>query len=201
MVTVNGDVGGAERERPRARPRTAVHRGTASSGRRAAFAVLRTDPLAVRTTVTLRGDFGFDALSPDGSTLYLIQHASEEQLLSYRVRAYDLRAGKLLPRAIADKRQQGWLMNGMPVARASSADGRWVYTLYSSGDNYPFVHALDTKTRTAVCVGLPWQWTTAGADIGSAELRLAGDRLVVAGNRGLGTKFALDTRTFKVTRL
>ncbi len=165
------------------------------------FAVFRTDPLALATTLTLPGDFGFDALSPDGRTLYLIQHVSQRQLLSYRVRAYDLQAGKLLAQAIADERQRDWLMNGMPVARASSADGRWVYTLYSGGDNYPFVHALDTKARTAVCVGLPWRWTAAGPDIGNAELRLAGDRLVVAGNHGLGTKFALDTRTFKVTRL
>ena len=117
------------------------------------------------------------------------------------MRAYDLRAGKLLPRAIADKRQRGWVMSGMPITRATSADGRWVYTLYSGSDNYPFVHALDTCSRTAVCIGLPWQWTAAGPDIGSAELKLAGDRLLVNGDHGFGTRFALDTRTFKVTKL
>jgi hypothetical protein len=133
--------------------------------------------------------------------LYLIEHASAEDLLSYRVRAYDVRAGKLLPRVIADKRQASWLMQGMPVARATSADGRWVYTLYTSGQNYPFVHALDSVKRTAVCIGLPWQWSTSEQEIYDAELRLDSGRLVVEGNHGLGTRFALDTRTFRVTKL
>jgi hypothetical protein len=199
-VTMAGDLGGLS---PNGRVLVLGEPYTGNGGLRTTseFAVLGTRPLALRTTVKLRGDFGFDALSPDGRTLYLIEHASQRQLLSYRVRAYDLRAGRLLPQAIADERQRGWLMNGMPVARATSADGRWVYTLYSSGDNYPFVHALDTRSRSAVCVGLPWQWTTAGPAIGTAELSLSGQRLIVAGSHGLGTKFALDTRTFEVTRL
>ena len=200
FVTIAGDLGGLSRD-----GRTLVlaqpYTGSGELRTTSEFAVFGTRPLALRTTVELHGDFGFDALSPDGRTLYLIEHASQRQLLSYRVRAYDLRAGKLLPGAIADERQRGWLMNGMPVSRTTTANGRWVYTLYSSGDNYPFVHALDTTTRTAVCVGLPWQWTTAGTEIGTAKLTLSGGRLLVAGNGGAGTKFALDTRTFRVTRL
>jgi hypothetical protein len=200
MVTFNGDVGGLStngRVLVLAQPYTGGGELRSSS----AFTVVRTQPLSVRATVRIRGDFGYDALSPDGGTLFLIQHASQEDLLSYRVRAYDLRAGKLLPGVIADKRQESWVMNGMPVARATSTDGRWVYTLYSGSDNYPFVHALDTRLRTAVCVGLPWQWSTAGDEISSADLRLSAGRLVVAGAHGFGTRFALDTRTFQVTKL
>jgi hypothetical protein len=199
-VTLGGDLGGLSTN-----GRTLVlgepYTGGGELRTTSRFAVFGTKPLALRTTVALHGDFGFDALSPDGRTLYLIEHASQRQLLSYRVRAYDLRTGKLLPGAIADERQRSWLMNGMPVSRATTANGRWVYTLYSGGDNYPFVHALDTTKRTAVCVGLPWQWTSAGPEIGTAKLTLSGGRLVVAGGGGVGTKFALDTRTFKVTRL
>jgi hypothetical protein len=199
-VTMNGDLGGLSHD-----GRTLVlaqpYAGDGGLRARSEFAVFGTRPLELRTTVELHGDFGFDALSPDGRTLYLIEHASRRQILSYRVRAYDLRAGKLLPQAIADKRQRDWLMNGMPVSRATTANGRWVYTLYSGGDNYPFVHALDTAARTAVCVGLPWQWSSAGSEIGTAKLTLSGGRLVVAGNGGAGTKFALDTQTFRVTRL
>ena len=80
----------------------------------------------------------------------------------YQVKAYDLRAGKLLPGVIADKRQAGWLMQGYPVDRATSGNGRWVYTFYEQSNNYPFVHALDTVSRTAVCIGIPWQWAGAG---------------------------------------
>jgi hypothetical protein len=200
-VTLNGAAGGlspndrvlvlAERLDPTGELRT-----------RSSFTVLATEPLAVRNTIHLKGDFGFDALSPNGRTLYLIQHVSQTDLSSYRVRGYDLAAGRLLAGVIADKRQAGWTMSGYPVARATTGGGRWVYTLYQQGNNYPFVHALDAANRTAVCIGLPWNWTGLAADdIMNARLTLAGGKLVIAGNHGAGTRFALDTRTFEVTKL
>jgi hypothetical protein len=200
-VTLNGGVGGLSANH-RVLVLAQPYQGSGGELQKTtAFQVLDTKPLALRKTVRLNGDFGFDTLSPDGGTLYLIEHASQEELLRYRVRAYDLRADKLLSRVIADKRQKDWLMTGWPVARAAGGDGRWVYTLYSSGDNYPFVHALDTKARTAVCIGLPWSWTSAGREIQSAELRIVGGRLMIAGDHGKGTQFALNTSTFKVTQL
>jgi hypothetical protein len=159
------------------------------------FLALTTSPLRVAHTVRLRGDFGFDALSPDGRTLYLIEHVTGKNVAQYRVRAYDLPRGRLLARVIADKRQLDWLMSGYPTARATSASGRWVYTLYMNPDNYPFVHALDTSARTAVCIGLPWSWADNQQAIMNAKLRLVGDRLLVGG------RFALDTHTFRVTKL
>ena len=163
--------------------------------RQSSFLVLNTKPLRVRTTVRLKGDFGFDALSPHGRTLYLIQHVSAEDLFQYRVRAYDLQTGKLLSRVVADKRQEDWNMNGYPVARATTADGRWVYTLYSNSNNYPFVHALDTMHKTAVCIGLPWNWTGASQqEINNSELQVKGGMLAI------GSRFLLDRSTFKVTK-
>ena len=162
--------------------------------RHSAFLVLHTKPLHVVGEVTLRGDFGFDALSPRARTVYLIQHVMSDGTYRYRVRAYDLVLRKLLPGAIADKTQRNWLMNGYPVSRATSADGRWVYTLYSNGDNYPFVHALDTVGRSAVCIGIPVNWTTAQAAIDNSTLRVKGNDL------DLSLGFAVDRATFKVTR-
>ena len=46
-------------------------------------------------------------------------------------------------------------MGGIPVARASSPDGRWAYTLYARRGGRPFVHALDTAKREAFCIDLP----------------------------------------------
>src|SRR3954447_21061024 len=78
---------------------------------RSSFRIYGTDLLDLRSRFTLRGDFSFDALSPDGQTLYLIQHVGDENdVFKYVVRAYDLGARRLLPQAIADKRQQGWIM-------------------------------------------------------------------------------------------
>ena len=64
----------------------------------------------------------------------------------------------------ADKAQAGWVMEGSPMTRATSADGRWVYTLYSRPGGYPFVHALDTVNGVAHCIGLPWRGDQAPMD-------------------------------------
>lgn len=119
------------------------------------FALVATPALTQLGTIRLRGDFTVDALSPDASTLYLIQHLTGDDVSRYQVRAYDVQARKLLSRVIADKRQAGWTMHGYPIARAATRNGSRVYTLYSPGNNYPFIHALDTVGKTAVCVGLP----------------------------------------------
>ena len=125
--------------------------------KRTTFVLLSTANLRVLSRIDLRGDFSYDALSPDASKLYLIQHVSRRDLTRYVVRAYDLDRNRLLPGRIADRTQRGWVMAGYPLTRTTSADGRWVYTLYqNSGDGYPFVHALDTVRGVAHCIGIPW---------------------------------------------
>jgi hypothetical protein len=124
---------------------------------RSEFAVIDTKRMKLQSKIQLKGDFAFDALSPDGSMLYLIQHVSERELLHYVVRAFDFDANRLLPGRIADKTQKSWIMNGYPVARATSEDGRWAYTFYQNPGGYPFVHALDTVRGTAHCIGIPFE--------------------------------------------
>jgi hypothetical protein len=123
------------------------------------FLVVDTRRMRVVHRITLRGSFSYDALSPDGSRLYLIQYAYGKQgdLSDYIVRGYDLRAHRLLPGRIADRTQKDWSMHGSPVARTYSAGGRWVYTLYTDPGRYPFVHALDTVRGKAHCIQLPWE--------------------------------------------
>jgi hypothetical protein len=192
-VTLNGDVGGSSAD-----GRTLVlsedFNPTGGLQRQSTFLVLGTHPLRVRTTVALAGDFGFDALSPHGRTLYLIQHVSAENLGQYRVRAYDIVKKRLLTRVVADERQRDWNMSGYPVARAATRNGHWVYTLYSNPNNYPFVHALDTVTRTAVCIGIPWDWTADQQAIDASTLRVEGGKLAI------GDRFVLDRKTFRVTK-
>ena len=123
-----------------------------------AFLVYDPRSFRLKQRIALPGNFSFDALSPDGTRMYLVQHtrAASGDYAHYVVRAYDLRTKKLLPGRIADRTQRSWVMNGYPLTRVSSADGRWVYTLYQNGgDGYPFVHALDTVRGVAHCIGLP----------------------------------------------
>jgi hypothetical protein len=145
---------------------------------RTTFVVLSTRGLKVRDRVVLRGDFGYDALSPDGRTLYLIEHISMNPI-HYAVRAYDLRAKRLVPGAIVDKREPGEKMTGYPVSRATSRVGNWVYTLYMRQAGEPFVHALNAANRTAFCIDVPW--TGSEQNVWKLRLRLdeAAQRLEV----------------------
>ena len=158
--------------------------------RRTTFAVVDARRLEIRRRVSLRGDFSFDALSPDGRTMYLIQY-SPRNLADYSVRAYDLAARRLYPRPVVDPSEPGEPMTGAPVTRATSAGGRWAYTLYSSRP-HPFVHALDTERRTAVCIDLD-----RAGDVWGATLQLHGPTLDVVGRRE--TVLArIDTRSHRV---
>ncbi len=161
------------------------------------FAVLNTRNFRIRRAFMLRGDFAFDALSPDGRLLYLIEHVSAQDFSRYRVRAYDLTAGQLLARVIADRREGTQIMAGYPVARATSADGGWVYTLYRNDAGSPFVHALDARKGEAVCIDLPWH----GSQDRLWSMRLAlspdGRRLALRSKSGKEAA-VVDTTTFRV---
>lgn len=161
------------------------------------FTIVGTADLAVRDTITLSGYYGFDALSPDGSMLYLIQHTSTQDFQHYVVRAYDLRSHELLAGRIADKAQKSWVMQGFAIARTTSPTGRWVYTLYANPGGYPFVHALDTVNGVAHCVGVPWKATNQNA-VFQFTLALKGSSLAV--KWGDGTVYRrIATGTWRVS--
>jgi hypothetical protein len=162
------------------------------------FVVVSTATLATVATPTLRGEFGFDALSPNGRYLYVIQHISRSDLVRYVVRAFDLRTNRLLPGAIVDKRSPNEAMRGYPVSRATSPGGAWVYTLYTKnpGSSLNFVHALNAAGRYAFCIDLP-SWPS-GEQIWDATLALDGRILSVRGKDG-STIARIDTQTLKAT--
>jgi hypothetical protein len=173
---------------------------TSAYQRRSDFQVVRTRDLAPVQQVRLRGSFSYDALSPDGSRLYLIQHVQSPSLSRYVVRAYDLVRRRLLPGRIADRAQRGWVMAGWPVTRATSADGRWAYTLYARPGGTPFVHALDTVKGVAHCVGIPWEPTDGSqSEIFNAHLTLAGTRLAVRLQGGDVYRF-ISTKSWKLSK-
>jgi hypothetical protein len=117
------------------------------------FTVVDTNRLRVTDTVTLDGAWTYDALSPDGRWLYLIEYTSPRDITEYEVRRYDLERGRLDPQPIVDPEEESEEMYGSPMTRATSPDGRWAYTLYD-GAEHPFVHALDTERGEAVCIDL-----------------------------------------------
>jgi hypothetical protein len=162
------------------------------------FLILGTQDLATRDAITLKGVFGFDALSPDASRLYLIQHTSTEDIQHYIVRAYNLNAHELLAGRVADKTQRNWVMQGWAVDRATTPEGRWAYTLYANPGGFPFIHALDTVHGVAHCIGLPWRATDQNP-VYSFHLALKGTSIVVQWQDGR-TWRRVDRTTWHISK-
>ena len=165
---------------------------------RTTFAIVRTPGIRLQRLVTLAGSYSFDALSPDASTLFVVEYLTANGT-RYRVRMIDLRTGRLLPRVIAEKGVT--TMSGQALTRAMSPDGRWAYTLYRSPEAIAFVHALDTVRRQAICIELPWRGEAQnGLEVAGLSLDPRG-RMLTVRQPGVGTLATVDTRAYRVTVL
>lgn len=170
----------------------------ASSTRQTRFAVLRTSRLRLTKIVTLPGLWSFDALSRDARTLYAIQYRGNGPNASYSVRAVSLVTGKPVGGAIVAKGEPDAEMIGAPWSRARSADGDWAYTFYARPNGTAFVHALNTSSRRAVCIDLPWRSNTEA--LSTVRLSLVdGGRSLVLARAGANRLAVVDTSSFKVT--
>jgi hypothetical protein len=161
--------------------------------------ILDAQSLFLRDRLTLHDDFSFDAISPDGSHIYLIQYLSPHDPTEYAVRAYDAVAGSLLPEPIVDPDEaQSDEMRGYPLTRVASPDGRWAYTLYDGGGKHPFVHALDTLEGRAVCIDLPD--FALGGPANNDHLRISSDGGLLTLVHRREPAAVIDTETFRVSK-
>jgi hypothetical protein len=169
-----------------------------ADGAGSSFALLDASLRQVPHVVTLPGRFAFDAVSPEAGLLFLIEHQGAAH---YQVRAYDLARDRLRAQPIVDKAEPDEKMEGLPTARATSADGTWVYTLYRRPDQAPFIHALQAADGYALCIDLP-RGTRSGA-AAAAEWGLAlspNAPTLYAANPALGLVLALDVGDVGVVR-
>ncbi|MFL5825148.1 MAG: hypothetical protein ACJ76V_01350 [Thermoleophilaceae bacterium] len=161
------------------------------------LAILDPRTLRVRRTVTLRGDFSFDALSPDGRSAFLVHYLSRRDPTQYEVRALDVASGKLRARPVVDPHEEPGAMRGLPLTRVTSADGRWHYTLYDGAGKEPFIHALDTSGARAVCIDMPL--LTGRQDLYELRLGLRPSGMLSVSSRS-GPLALVDTRSFRVSK-
>jgi hypothetical protein len=138
--------------------------------------VLHARTLGLERRIDLRGDFSYDAISTDGSRMYLIQYTSKIDPTRYLVRSFDVRRGRLDAKPVVDPRDTTEKMRGNPMSRVTSADGRFAYTLYDGDGLHPFIHALDTRDATARCIDFD---VPGGTNLWAARLRLDGSKVVV----------------------
>lgn len=187
LVAFDGTLGGLSHD-----GRSLVLASPRTVGGKTWFTTLSTTTMRPTRTIGLRGTWSYDALSPDGRTLYLVEHSPT---VSYRVRAYDVARGRLLKEAVIDPRLGGRAMTGMPVTRATGPGGVWEYTLYQKPEGVPFVHALDTVRGKALCIELPWRGDQSRLFL--VRMRVEGRKLVLT--RTSGAEVAtIDTRAFAV---
>ena len=131
-------------------------------------------PLELGRIIEVPGQFDFDALSPDGSILYVVEHLDDVAGGAYQVRSIDTTTGRMDDVPVADKRNVDEAMAGRPITQLRT-DGGMVYTLYR-GTEHPFVHALNSAEKWALCIDLPATGQSdadaavgLGADLGAGE--------------------------------
>jgi hypothetical protein len=141
--------------------------------------VVDPETLQPRRTIELRGDFSFDAISPDGATAFVVEYTDPRDLNEYALRRVDLREGKLLPGSLLPQNDPEEEMRGLPMSRASGPGGRWQYTLYDGGGTFrvgelgeTFVHAIDTVEERTLCIDLDWIAPTTAQRM---DLRMSAD--------------------------
>ena len=113
------------------------------SASRTTIALIDTQAGRLSRTIELNGDFDLDALSPDGSRVYLLQRL-HDGTSHYYVRLYQVDQGQLLTFPIVDKSEiDETQMNGAALVRQVAADGSKVFTLYiDEARNIAFIHIL-----------------------------------------------------------
>jgi hypothetical protein len=147
----------------------------------------------VRELVIPGRQWDFDALR--GDRLFLIRYVSNG---GYQVRLLDLRTGKLAPQPLKDPHESGTIW-GQPFSRLSSADGRYLFTLYIAGNGASMVHELDLKNATARCIDLPGTGDF-GAAASWAMMLAPGGRTLWAVSPGYGRVVAIDVDDRTVTQ-
>jgi hypothetical protein len=158
--------------------------------------VLDTSRMQVERRIALPGWSVVDAISPDGRWMYLIHYFSTANAFKYEVLAYDLAQGRLLKNPIVDPDDREGPMTGLPMVRVMGPNGRWVYTLYYRASGVPFVHALDTTGRRAVCVDLP---SVHGLDASNAKLVLGPGARTLQVKLNGSIAATINTRSFAVS--
>ncbi len=159
------------------------------------FTVLSAPRLRPLRVVRLRGDFSFDAISPRGTLMYLIQYTVPTDPSRYLVRAYNLHTGRLLANPVTDPREQTDKMRGSPITRTTSPDGRFAYTLYDGAGSTPFIHALDTSHQTAHCIDL--DMLVGSTRLWQLRLTLTNHGGTLAVHKGNDVAASIDTHSFR----
>lgn len=145
-------------------------------------------------SIDLTGDFQFDAVTNDGTKVYLIEYVSGSE---YRVRDFDVRALRLDPNVVVDKSDSSEPMQGIRLSGVASPDGQWLYSVYAREKTGAFIHALNLDNAIAFCIDLPGSGYAANYSDLQWSLGLSADgKQLYAANGMLGIVAQVDTGAY-----
>lgn len=167
----------------------------AGAGVRRATRLLVLDGLRPVRSVSLRGAYEVETLSPDGTRLFLIHWTDN----GYDLQLYDFGRRRLLATPTFEPNGETEKMVGQAWTGVATRNGRWLLTLYVEGDGTSFAHALDLRRGVGHCIDLPGSGGSLA--VGASALVLSPDesRLYVA-NPLLGSVSTIDLRRPHVVR-
>jgi hypothetical protein len=163
--------------------------------------------------LNLPGYFAFQAISPNGSRLYLRHYRTHDRGSTHDRRSddFDLRTvdthnGRLAPWPLTVSNGEHPLA-GLPISGATSPDGHWAYALYEGDKRMPFLLALHTISGRLIRVDLPGlERLVANPYLLKLRLDETGRRLAVfprsaqSGRVSAGTKPLLSVNVERLTR-
>jgi len=192
------------------------------SGAKSSFAIVDTSLVRLAAFAEVPGPFTYDAISDDGSSLYLIERITPEaarQLpgvnatYGYRVRVYDVPAGKMSETLVVDVKlaaqtdgnnaetRLDGIMSGIYQSSVPSRDGRWNFSFYYNPTRGPFIHVLHLDSRSAFCI-LDLPLVSGGFEkrLGWSLALTPSGKTLYAVNGPLGLVSVIDATTLKVGR-
>jgi hypothetical protein len=192
------------------------------AGATSRFAVIDTALLRLAATPQVPGPFMYDAISDDGTSLYLVERITPEAArqifaspaYSYRVRAYDVPAAKLSETLVVDVKlaaqptgdsnaetRVDGIMSGIYQSSVPSRDGLWNFSFYYNPNRGPFIHVLHLNSRSAFCIlDLPIVPGGYEKRLGWSLALTPSGQTLYAVNGALGIVSSIDATTLKVTR-
>jgi YVTN family beta-propeller protein len=192
------------------------------SGATSSFAIIDTGLLKLAAVAQVPGAFSYDAISDDGTSLYLVERIAPEAArqigahpaYSYRVRVYDVPAAKLSETLVVDVKlaaqpigdsnaetRVDGIMSGIYQSSVPSRDGLWNFSFYYNPHRGPFIHVLHLNSRSAFCI-LDLPIVSGGYEqrLGWSLALTPSGQTLYAANGPLGIVSSVDATTLKVTR-
>jgi hypothetical protein len=190
-------------------------------GASSSFAVIDTGLVKLTAVAQVPGSFAYDAISDDGTSLYLIERITPQAArdlglntaYGYRVRVYDVPAAKLSETLVVDVKiaaqttgdnaetRIDGIMNGIYQSSVPSRDGLWNFSFYYNPNRGPFIHVLHLNSRSAFCI-LDLPIVSGGYEkrLGWSLALTPSGRTLYAVNGALGLVSSIDATTLKVLR-